>query len=1391
MNIGALSVKAVALNGERREARVAPHCGRPLETLKAMLAGAEFAGVDYFGVSGQLGHVTEVAAIRRALRELEEEFDAVVSLGGEAFLVYFLTRGRITNVLSHNKCAAGSGEFFVQQIGRMGLGMEAAIQLSLEGKVVPLAARCSVHCKSDITHKLNRNEAAPADILHTLHDSMANKVVALLEKGQRSRRRVLLIGGVTRNAAMLAALRAKLPETEFVVRPESPWFEAWGTALLTHDQPLHRSPKLSVQPRLGRLPPLNRYADRVQVIPAPPRELPPDGPMVLGVDAGSTTTKAVLLNPATGGVVASHYLRTQGDPVASLRACLAALADQVGDRPIGLIGTTGSAREIVGAYLGTEFVFNEISAHAAGAGHFDNEVDTIMEIGGQDSKYIHLRNGVPIDYAMNNACSAGTGSFLEESARSDLGVTVSEIASVALGAASPVHFKATCAAFINSDIRAAQQQGHSHDDIVAGLVYAIAANYLTKVKGPRCVGKKVFLQGGVALNRALGHAFAHHVGRQVVIPPHPELLGALGVALLALKRSNAPADSAVQLRALAAPELERVGRFTCHACKLYCGIDRFKVGGRVFPFGGRCSLFENVWKRKSRAASAPDLVEDRTRVLFGRPPGLPANAGRSIGLPKALLTHSLHPLFSTFFSGLGIETVLSGVDPQGELKSNAGFCFPVQIAHGAVLDLARRGVNHIFLPQVMHMPEPNSCGDCYLCPITQASPSFMAKAFPDLHFLSPLLDFSKGYGLSSAMVEMAVRELGLPRELAASAWPAAVRAQVEAERTLRGLGQKTLDQAVAGGKLAILLAGHSYSAFAPEASQSVAKKLSSMGVTVIPADCLTPLEAGPTVWHFANQILNAAAVVKKHPNLFLLCVSNFSCTIDAFTQSILASLMDSKPHLILEIDAHTADAGIQTRLEAFLDIAANYHARQTSPLQPFNVCKLAAGGRVVRTNGQSVRLDDPRVKIRFPNFSQYHSEGLAQAARWLGLHVGETVPLDRNQLDRGLEHTSGRECLPLPICIGQLLQISQHRPPDEITGFYMVRGGAPCVSDCYMGYFERFIAEQRLPDLFLLNPRKDNDWCGLDRAALVQSVSPAIQLADILVEIEQVLGAVGWPGSVEQLRAQWRRFLAEARSLAEFNAKLPAFADWLAALPRKRDPSTCPKVVITGDFFTRFSPFFMEGVHELYAAGGIILKPVDLGDLVQYAAYHDVAGTASDWGMKPGYPALAKACLRMFQPDGQQYLRQWMNYQAERWYEGRYRQLFRKTGLLVAGPNNVSSLFEKASRHISPAIFGEVIPSVGKGLEAASEGYDGIFLIGPFNCLPYRISEAILKPLSMQTDMPLLTYESDGYAVSPSFLRQVEVHIEQVLERAAQRIGKESAAKPWSPLSPLSKAKAV
>ena len=915
----------------------------------------------------------------------------------------------------------------------------------------------------------------------------------------------------------------------------------------------------------------------------------------------------------------------------------------------------------------------------------------------------------------------------------------------------------------------------------------------------------MLLQGGVALNRAVGYAFAHRVGRPVVIPANPELLGALGVGLLALDRSGGVLGTTTDLETLASAEMKLVGRFICRACKMCCSIERFEVAGRRFPFGGRCSLYENVWKRKARVAPAPDLVQQRAAIIygapgrradvptlvpkaraywdvgpaleaarsfmeesFGHPNGKPQISETRIGIPRALTTHSLFPLYSTFFSVLGMEVVLSGVDPRGDLKSHSGFCLPAQIAHGAVMDLAQQGVRLVFLPQVARMPQHDSCKDSYLCPITQAGPYFLAKAFPDTRFLSPVLDFTNGYSANAAMADMAVRELGASRELADEAWAAAVGAQTEAECALMEMGRQALAQALADGKPAILLAGHSYNAYTPEASQSVGKKLSSMGVHVIPADCLMPAGAGPTAWHFANQILNAASLAKRHPNLFLLTISNFSCTIDAFTHALLASELGSKPYLILEIDAHTADAGVQTRLEAFLDIVENYHAAQPSLAKPFTPCRLVKGGAVISSNGERVPLTDPRVKLHFLNFSQYHAESAAMALGWLGFHAGRVAPIDRSQLDLGLQSTSGRECLPLPLSIGQLLQIDRDRQPGEIVGFHMVRGGAPCVSEAYMGYFERFIVEHQLADVFMVDPEKGNDYLGFDPSILFKHLSPAVLLADILVEIDHVLRVVGAPGSIDQFQREWQRFRARAKTLDEFSSALPAFVERLAALPRARDPKDCPRVVVTGDFFARFSPFFMNGVRDLYAARGIILKPVDLTDLFLYITYDGMRGTAGNWGLKPGGFALAKACTRVFEPDGQEYLQQWWGYQSGRRTEEQFREIFMKTGLLVSRPNDVVAVFERSAAHVSPQIFGEITPTIGKGLNAEYEGYDGIILIGPFNCLPFRISEAILKPLSIQQGMPLLTYETDGCAVAPAVLRQVDVHIQQVLEHSGR-----------------------
>jgi hypothetical protein len=301
------------------------------------------------------------------------------------------------------------------------------------------------------------------------------------------------------------------------------------------------------------------------------------------------------------------------------------------------------------------------------------------------------------------------------------------------------------------------------------------------------------------------------------------------------------------------------------------------------------------------------------------------------------------------------------------------------------------------------------------------------------------------------------------------------------------------------------------------------------------------------------------------------------------------------------------------------------------------------------------------------------------------------------------------------------------------------------------------------------NRQEANDYYGLNRRKLGQFLASLIMLAELFLEMEQSLRVVGEPGSLDVLRECWSERVDSASSPMALNADLETLIKQVSAIPHT-DPAHCPKAVVTGDFFTRLSPSFMGGVHGLSAKHGIILIPVDLNELYLYGAYAGMVAATQDWGVPPdSLRALALACAKAFRPEGRNYVISRLKYHQLKYYDERYRRLFGRTGLLVTGLNDMYRLFQHASQHISPAVFSEAIPTVGKALAARDEGYQGITVIGPFNCLPFRISQAILKPYCIQQRMPILTYESDGFSVSPAFLRQVDVHIQQVLGNASAK----------------------
>jgi predicted CoA-substrate-specific enzyme activase len=748
----------------------------PVAPLKGLVTGTE--GRHRFA----LPEVIAAVAIESGLGALKLEPRAVVSMGGEDLVVYVLNRkGRIVNTYAGNKCASGTGEFLRQQLGRMNLKLENINEICDGACAHRISARCSVFMKSDCTHRLNKGESTKGDIALSLSKVMADKVAEFLTKAKIKSGQVVLIGGVTRNRHLVDFIRQGNLGIDFVVPEAAPYFEAFGAAQLADGQGAELPAAAAGGGALVRpgselifktFAPLSESADLVEHAPSRRATFDPGADYVLGVDGGSTTTKVALVNAETLEVVGEHYGRTHGDPVAALKLCLVELKKQLGGQKprIRLVAATGSSRELLGVFLETAGVYNEIIAHTVGTTYFEKDVDTIFEIGGQDAKYVLINNGVPIDYAMNEACSAGTGSFLEESAAGDLNIeTAPEIGPIALQAEAPLKFGEHCSAFINSDIRKAIQQGAAQADIVAGLVFSIVANYLNRVVGNRSIGDHIVLQGGVAKNAAVPLAFAQMTGKQITVPPDPELMGCFGVARLVLQKEGEGLieKGDFDLDTLLDKEIAYRKEFTCKACENLCSIRNLEVGKKRYPFGGRCSLYTN--QRKKREIRSEDVVDytlERSRMLFEEfapaAETLQAKSSQVVGVPMAFTVHSLWPFYSWFFHTLGIKIEPSTeIVPEGIAKQESNYCFPTEIAHGAIQDVLNKGVDFVFLPHFRDMPTTEDVHAC-VCPLTQGLPYFARQAFGlrDEQVLRPLLSFGGGFETSRPAFEDMAERLG-------------------------------------------------------------------------------------------------------------------------------------------------------------------------------------------------------------------------------------------------------------------------------------------------------------------------------------------------------------------------------------------------------------------------------------------------------------------------------------------------------------------------------------------------------------------------------------------------------------------------------------------------------
>jgi predicted CoA-substrate-specific enzyme activase len=658
-------------------------------------------------------------------------------------------------------------------------------------------------------------------------------------------------------------------------------------------------------------------------------------------------------------MLASVYLRTNSDPVGASRKCYRAILEQVKQQvepseiSITGLGVCGSGRQIAGLHALTDGVINEIIAHATAAVYFDPGVDTIFEIGGQDAKYTYITNAVASDYAMNEACSAGTGSFLEESALETLGVKMEDIAGIAIKGRRPPNFNDQCAAFIASDIKNAIHEGVAREDIVAGLVYSICMNYSNRVKGNRPVGEKVFMQGGVCYNKAVPLAMASLVGKPIIVPPEPGLMGSFGVALEVKNRieSGLMAAGDFDLQALAEREVTYRKPFVCgggkEKCDRRCEIAMIEIEDQKYPFGGACNRYYNLRHKVSYDIGKLDLVRLRQDLIFNKygttRPGNQMKRRGSIGFNRSFLVNSYYPLYSNFFTELGYDIVMpDNPSQQGIDQQNASFCYPVELAHGFFYSLlnAESPPDYIFLPHFKAIPAENdtlSSDQSQVCPLVQGETFYLQTTFRKkiealnsrgTRLLAPLIDLSDDLAAARQPLMKTAVQMGIKRHDAARAFEKALQQQKKCLAEMKAIGRQALASLeIDPQRFAVILFSRPYNGFVEEAHMGIPHKFASRGITVIPLDFLDLEEENSKrhmYWGMGKLIMKAARLVERHPQLFGTYITNFSCGPDSFMVGYFRDIMGRKPSLTLELDSHTADAGLETRVEAFLDIVQAY-----------------------------------------------------------------------------------------------------------------------------------------------------------------------------------------------------------------------------------------------------------------------------------------------------------------------------------------------------------------------------------------------------------------------------------------------------------------------------------
>lgn len=1347
IDIGSTTIKLVVLDREKKivcknYARHFSEIGTALyenlQSLKDIVGKERFSfaltGSAGMGIAQQLKlpFVQEVIACASAVKSLIPQTDTVVELGGEdAKVTYF---GEAPEQRMNGVCAGGTGSFIDQMASLLSTDATGLNALAEKGRqIYTIASRCGVFAKTDVQALMN-DGAEKADIALSVFQAVVNQTISNLAQGRPIAGKVAFLGGPLH---FLPALKQRFIETlklsrdDVVETEDGNYFVALGAALSdeAEDISFHRLEK-RLQEAERTAASETRQADFTLFESDAEREefrlrhakdkvrrgdlAVYHGPVYIGIDAGSTTTKIAAIG-RDKELLYTSYGSNQGSPLTTvvdeMESLYAALPSTA---RIGGVLTTGYGEAIVKAALHADAGEVETFAHLRAAQEFCPEVTFIMDIGGQDMKCFFVKEGTIGNITLNEACSAGCGSFIETFAKG-LAMTAGEFAEKALESKAPVDLGTRCTVFMNSKVKQAQKEGAAVSDISAGIAFSVIKNALFKVmqlKDVRELGDHIVVQGGTFYNDAVLRSMEKLLSTDVIRPDIAGLMGAYGAAILALERGEEASS------VLSAEELSNfsvvASTYRCKKCGNQCQItmQQFSDGGRYYT-GNRCERGIGG-EKKPLDEQVPNIYKFKYRRLFKH---YKAHAGAprgKIGLPRSLNMYEDYPFWFTFFDELGYEVVLSGKSSaemyykgMATVPSDS-LCYPAKLVHGHIMDLIEKGVTKIFYPCIPYNmgDEIHASDNSYNCPVV-ASYAENIRSNMDIleerhiEFLQPFLPIDDPKRMEKRLYEELQGEK-LKKSDIKAAMEAGYRELAQYKQEVRDYGSKVLAELERTGQQAVLLAGRPYH-IDPEIHHGIPEMIVSYGLPVLSEDAVyhQPVQADGleivNQWSYHARLYHAARYVNEHDNITLIQLSSFGCGLDAITTGQVKEILEEQGNIytMIKLDEVSNLGAARIRLRSLIAALARKKKAAFLP---------------------SMRKDRPRFTeeckkthtILAPQMAPIHFR-LFQAA--LKKHDYEVVIPDmpeKSAIDLGLRYVNNDMCYPAIVVIGQLIAALKEGNCDpDHTSIMLFQTCGACRATNYLNLLRSALKHAGFPQVPVFACwGLETDAFELDRACLIDAIKAAVY-GDLLQNVKnRVLPYEMDAGSTMALYEKWMQ-AAEAEiqdgSYGKFSKNLKEIVTDFDTLPIYEDLWK-PKVGIVGEILVKYHPVANNHIEDVLIGEGAEVVMPDFVDFFLYMAYDSVverkllAGKLRD-----------KLFAEMF-------------IKVMEFFRRPARKALKKSKRFRA-PYKITETAKLASRHVSLGnMAGEGWFLTGEMVKLIHEDVPNVVCLQPFGCLPNHIT---------------------------------------------------------------------